>query len=205
MTDNLPPADIPDLSALPAMAEWMIVSRGIAGRGAADSTAFALQMNCVRLLDGAISSYERGRMLLKSFHTREPSTFGLGFVVSAGTSFECCIWHFERFIKHARALRSSNLAELALRGLIPSKLGFLAQSVESRVTKLRHTLAHLEGAAVRGEVSQGTSIALMPLELGLTVGSHQISWPELSAWLTEAHATVVALANFKPGTDASGA
>lgn len=201
--DNLlPPTDLPDLSKLHAWSEWAAIVRAIGGGGSRDHTAHVLLTNAVRLLDAAICDYELGRAEVMKFHSRDPSEFAIGYVMRATTHFESCIWHFERFIKHARALRSLKNAEMELRVLIPKSLSFFAQDSEHEITQLRNTLAHLEGAALRGELPQGTKIALLPLEDGLTISSHKILWGPLAEWLSEAHKCVETLANFRPSASA---
>jgi hypothetical protein len=200
--DNLlPPTDLPDLSKLHAWSEWAVIVRAIGGGGSRDHTAHVLLANAVRLLDAAIGDYQLGRAEVMKFHSRDLSEFAIGYIMRATTHFESCIWHFERFIKHARALRSLKNAERELRALIPRSLSFFAKDSEHAITQLRHTLAHLEGAALREELPQGTKIALLPLEDGLTISSHKILWRQLAEWLSEAHKCVEALANFRsPGS-----
>ena len=194
----LPPEDIPDLSRLNAWSEWAAIVRGLGGGGSRDHTAHVLSINAVRLLDAAIGDYQLGRQAILSFHSRDPSQFALGHIMRATTHFESCIWHLERFIKHARALKSLKNAEPELKALIPKKLKCLENSSEHAITDLRHTLAHLEGAALRGELPQGAVIALMPMDIGLHIGDHTIRWDSLAEWLQEAHQCVEQLANFRP-------
>ena len=194
----LPPLTIPNLSKLNAYSEWAAVVRALAGGGSRDQTAHILLTNAVRLLDASVRDYELGREALGAFHARDPSHMAIGHIMRATTHFESCIWHFERFIKHVRALRSFRTAEPELKALIPRDLSFLKQSAEHAITDLRHTLAHLEGAALRGELPQGVKIALVPLEGGLQIAQHSIDWSLLAEWLTDAHTCVASLANFRP-------
>lgn len=199
--DVLPPSDLPDLSKLHAWFEWLAVVRALAGGGSRDHTAYVLLANAVRLLDASIGDYQLGRAEVLKFHGRDASEFAIGYLARATTHFESCIWHLERFIKHARALRSHRSAEPELKALIPKDLSFFTQDSERSITQLRHTLSHLEGAALKGELPQGTNIALLPLESGLQVSSHKISWQQLADWLQEAHRCVEALSNFRPSPD----
>jgi hypothetical protein len=165
--------------------------------GSSDTVAHVLFVNCIRLHDAAIREYELGRQAILAFHGRAPDHFGIGHIAQATTHFEGCIWHLERFIKHMRALRSLKSAEIELKAIISRNLSFLSQPAENQITQLRHMLAHLEGAALRGQLPKGTSIALMPLERGLTMSSHTISWSDLAQWLRDAHACIEKLARFK--------
>lgn len=194
----LPPATVPDLSALQAQSEWSILMRVLGGGGSQDQLAQTLVTNCIRLLDAAVNEYCSGAYAINQFHARDPSHFALGHIFRATTHFESCIWHFERFIKHAKALRSLKSAETELKQLIPAALSFLKQDAEGQITKLRHTLAHLEGATQRGDLPPGKLIALMPTSDGLIVGDHAISWDDLALWLEDAHDCVKRLSNFKP-------
>jgi hypothetical protein len=201
----LPPADIPDLSDLNGWSELATVVRALGGGGSRDHTAHVLLTNTVRLLDASIGDYQLGRQAILAFHARDPSQFAIGYIMRASTHFESCIWHLERFIKHARALRSLRSAEPELKALVPKALGLLQQSAEHAITSLRHTLAHLEGAALRGELPQGVTIALLPLDNGLCIADHTIEWNLLVEWLREAHKCVEALANFHPPSVQGGA
>ena len=201
----LPPKDIPDLSKLNAWSEWAAIVRGLGGGGSRDHTAHVLLVNTVRLLDAAIGDYQLGRQAILAFHARDPSQFALGYIMSATTHFESCIWHLERFIKHAKALRSLKTAEPELKALVPKHLKCLKQESEHAITSLRHTLAHLEGAALRDELPQGALIALMPIESGLHIKDHTIGWLPLTEWLSEAHECVEHLANFRPPPKQAGA
>jgi hypothetical protein len=195
--DLLPPVDIPDLSTLHAQAEWAAVIRSIGGGGSADQVAYTLQVNCIRLLDAAIRDYSLGRHAILQFHACKPNQFGIGYILQATTHFEGCIWHLERFIKHMRALRSLRSAEMELKTLIPAGLSFLQNSSERQIAQLRHTLAHLEGTALRGELLQGTTIALLPLKDGLCIADHTLEWQDLVHWLRDAHSCVERMARFK--------
>ncbi|MBL0918521.1 MAG: hypothetical protein IBJ14_07455 [Hydrogenophaga sp.] len=199
----LPPTDLPDLSKLRPWSEWAAIVRAIVGGGSRDRTAYVLLTNSVRLLDAAIGDYQLGRSEVLNFHARDPQEFAIGYITRATTHFESCVWHLERFIKHARALRSLKGAEPELKALISKNLNFFAQDAEHSITRLRHTLSHLEKAALSGELSAGTSIALLPLEEGLQISTHVIGWQQLVDWLTEAHACVGLLANFRPTVNAN--
>jgi hypothetical protein len=193
----LPPSDIPDLSSLRAQTEWAALLRFFVGGGSSDTVAHALFVNSIRLHDAAIQEYGLGRQAILEFHSCAPGQFGIGYIAQATTHFESCIWHLERFIKHARALRSLKSAEIELKAIISRDLSFLSQSTENQITQLRHTLAHLEGAALRGKLPQGTSVSFMPLEHGLSISNHVILWSDLAQWLRDAHACIKRLALFK--------
>jgi hypothetical protein len=201
----LPPLELPDLSDLPAQSEWMALRRGLAGGGSKDHTAYTLQANCVRLLDAALRDYDFGRHEIAQFHARPPSAFGLTSLIAASSHFESCIWHLERFIKHARALRALKSAETELKQIIPKGLSIFEPSVESRITALRHMVSHLERAAQRGELPPGTSIMPMCREHGLTLSQYVIGWDELAQWLRDAHECVSNIAKFVPSDTRPGA
>lgn len=173
------------------------------GGGSRDHTAQILLTNGVRLLDAAIGDYQLGRSELLEFHARDPE-FAFGRIMRATTHFESCIWHLDRFIKHADALRRLKNAEPELKALIPKDLSFFAGSANA-ITSVRNTISHLEKEAFHGELPQGTKILLVPLEDGLSISSHEISWQQLVDWLTQAHKCAEALANFRHSTRAGGA
>ena len=109
----------------------------------------------------------------------------------------------ERFIKHAKALRSAQFVPAELRDLIPRQSSFLQSQVERKITRMRHSLAHLEGDALKGRLPSGSSVILLALKTGLSVGEHSISWSELLDWLREINASALALAEYMPATQAS--
>jgi hypothetical protein len=203
--DLLPPTNIPDLSGLKAQAEWMALVRGLAGGGSSDYVAYTLQFNCVRLFDAAVLYYSIGRHCILQFHNRDTSQFGIGLVTEAASHFETCIWYLERFIKHARTIRSQPGAEQELKLIIDPKLAILEQSAESRITQLRHTIAHLERDARKGKLPRGANIALVPIKDGLSVAHHLIEWHELAHWISDAHDCIQYLARFKPRAPELGA
>jgi len=192
------PKDIPDLSGLAAQAAWMYMLRGLGGGGSPDHVAYTLQLNCVRLGDAAIGDYEFGRRAIELFYARRPEDLPLGYIIQATTRFESCIWHLERFIKHARALRSLQSAEIDLKASIPKNTSFFQQSAEKQITRFRHTLAPLEGKAQKGELPQGKSIALDARSDGLWISDQIIKWHDLARWLSEAHSCVERLASYRP-------
>ena len=200
----LPPTDLPDLSRLHAWSEWATILRAMVGGGSRDHTAQVLLTNGVRLLDAAIGDYQLGRSEVLKFHAREPSEFAIGHIMRATTHFESCIWHLDRFIKHARALRGQKNAESELKELIPKDLSFFAGSPHA-TTKVRNMISHLDEKLLRGELPQGTKIVLAPLKDGLSISSHEISWQQLVGWLTQAHKCAEALANFRSPARAGGA
>ena len=193
---TLPPADIPDIAFLTPQAEWVGVLRAIGGGGSRDPVTWPLQLNVVRLADAAVRDYQLGRHCINSFHARSPQHFGLLHIIEGATHFENCIWHLERFIKHARAVRACPTAEPELKSLIPKTSIFLQSGVESKVTQLRHALAHLEGKNIK--VPSGTGLALLPQNQGLVMGEHLILWSELVSWLAEANVCASNVARFKP-------
>ena len=200
----LPPTNLPDLSRLHPWSERAAILRVMGGGGSRDYTAQVLLANGVRLLDAAIGDYQLGRSEVLEFHARDASEFAIGYIMRATTHFESCIWHLDRFIKHARALRSLENAESELKELIPKDLSFLAES-DNAITNLRNTISHLDKVLDNKELPQGAIIVLAPLKDGLSISSREISWQQLVDWLTEAHKCAEALANFRPPACAGGA
>lgn len=193
----IPPPDIPDLAHLKSQAESVVLLRGLAGGGSQDHITHTLHLNCVRLLDATIRDYQLARHAIHCFHACRPSQFGIADIMRASTHFENCIWHFERFIKHVRALRSHKEAEPGLKALLPSSMSFLKPTAERSITQLRHTLAHLENTALSGKLPPGSLITLLPLEDGLCIAEHTIRWDDLAQWLTDAHQCIEKLATFR--------
>ena len=172
--------------------------------GSKNQLVFSLQVNCIRLIDAAISDYSLGRKAIQSFHGRRPDQFGIEYISLSTTHFESCIWHLERFIKHVKLLRSLKIVEPSLKDRIPKKPSFLSNDAEKKITTLRHTLAHLEKSLNSGEIPQGKSIALMPQETGLVIGEHIIKWEDLVQWLNDSHSCAVMIATFRSQAPSSG-
>ena len=217
---------IPDLSDLRPCTESLCLVRALAGGGSADQIAYTLQLNCVRILDASIRDYNLGsdciykyknrttddrlsiiqlcwKWCISKYNNRTTGELGIYHIINATTHFESCIWHLERFIKHARALYASKNAEDDLKSCIPKTLDVFDHSIESRITRLRHTLAHLEKEAQKGSFPKDTSIALLPNESGLSIGNENITWQELSTWLRNAHSCISSIACFVPPKPAS--
>lgn len=194
----IPPADIPTLGHLEPQAGPMGLRRGLSGGGSRDQVAYVLAANAVRLIDASIRDYMLGRDAINRLHAARPHTFGLSETIEAASHFESCLWHLERFIKHAKAIRACPTAEEELKSLVPKGASFLSGTNEGPITQLRHTIAHLESEALKGNVPPGTSLALVPQEQGLTVGHHTLPWNDLTSLLAEAHECAKAISGFKP-------
>ena len=194
--DMFPASLIPDLSGLKPLAERLIVGRALLGTGSWDAVAYTLQFNTVRILDAAIADYERGRMHVLGFQNRDPSEFALAHFAAGISAFESCLWNLERFLKHAKVLRSHKDAEPELKALIPGSLELFKGEVEGFLTKTRHALAHLEGETRGGARPQGETIALAPTASGLVLGKITLPWTQLAGWLNEAHRYIAHVALF---------
>jgi len=199
-----PPTSIPDLSELGARSEWFAICRYFRRGGSGDHSAYVLEANIIRLADAAVHDYRIAEQCIGQYHQRDPSTFGLAPLVLATTHFESCVWHLERFIKHAKALRSCQTAEPELKALIPRNSIFLHGEIEGRFTKLRHTLAHLETSPSLSNIASGSSLALLPVAEGLIVANHKLSWSDLSSLLIAAHQCACQLAEFTPVAHGAG-
>jgi len=199
MNESLtPPQTIPDLSKLQARSEWFAVNRYFRRGGSEDHSAYVLEANLIRLADAAIHDYLLAAQCITQHHQRDQSTFGLAPLVLATTHFESCVWHLERFIKHAKALRSCATAEPELKELVPRNSIFLRGELEGRFTKLRHTLAHLETQSNLADIALGSCLALLPVKDGLIVANHELSWDDLCSLLVAAHQCACQLAEFIP-------
>lgn len=198
LPDSFPPADLSDLSELRPLAGWFGVLRALTGAGSEDHVAYALQANSIRLCQAAVLEHQLAVSAVQNFHEKRQELTALHWMIVSTNHFESCLWHLERFIKHCRALRGSASAEFDLKRIIPKTLKIFEQNAESRITRLRHRLAHLEKAAQNNELPQGDSIMLRPTRSGLILGDIQILWTELEAWLREAHFIVEKLVEFMP-------
>jgi hypothetical protein len=192
----IPPNNLPPLDAAPH-APRMAMRRLFQQAGARDHRAYVLQLNAVRLGDSSIAEYELARLTISAYH-EDSTSAGIRYITRASGHFESCIWSFERFIKHAKALRSAQFVPEDLRDLVPRSSSFLHSSVEKRITRMRHALAHLEGEALSGRLPPGTDLILLALQSGLSIGSHQLEWPEFTTWLSEVHTCAGALADYVP-------
>lgn len=198
LPDSFPPLDLKDLKELRPLAGWFGVLRALAGAGSKDYVGYALQANSVRLSQAAVTEYQLGVDAIGLFHRKRQELTALHWAIVATNHIENCLWHLERFLKHIKALRALRTAEQDLKMIIPRTLAIFQQDAEARITRLRHRLAHLEKAAQSGELPDGTSIMLRPVQAGLILGDIQIQWTELEAWLREVHGIAEKLVDFMP-------
>ena len=201
LPDSFPPIDLPDLGDLRPLAAWFGILRVLSGSGSDDRVAYGLQANSIRLCQAAISEYQLGQAAIRSFHATLGGLTPLHWLVVSIRHFESMLWHLERFIKHAKALRSACTAEIDLKHLIPRQLAFFQDKAESRISKLRHSIAHLEQDIQNSKFPEGESMMLRPTRRGLELGAECIEWAELEAWLREAYEVSSKLVEFSPNAE----
>lgn len=199
--DSFPPKGLPTLKELRPLAGWFGVLRALTGAGSNDFVAVSLQSNTIRLCQAAISEYQLGIQAIEAFHKTLRDLTPLHWATVSVGHFESSLWHLERFIKHAKALRSLHTAEMDLRKIIPKSLAIFKQDAERRITRLRHRIAHLESVIQKREFPQGSSIMLRPTKTGLLLGSECIAWAELEQWLRDAYDVSEKLTEFVPKSD----
>ena len=173
----------------------MVLRRIFQSGGAKERRAFTLQLNAVRLGDLALHEYALGREASLGFH-RDRKGLGVTFVLRASGHFENCVLSLERFVKHIKALRGASFAHPDLKRLMPRDFSLLRPSVESQIVGMRHLLAHLEEKAVRGELSDDTSVALLATSDGLCLAEQSLTWSNLVAWLQDTHKCASSLADY---------
>ncbi len=201
LPESFPPKGLPDLKELRPLAGWFGVLRALSGAGSNDFVAASLQSNAIRLCQAAISEYQLGILAIEAFHQTLENLTPLHWAIASIGHFESSLWHLERFIKHAKALRSLHSAEMDLRRTIPKSLAIFKQDAERRITRLRHQIAHLESVIQNRELPQGSSIMLRPTRTGLVLGSECITWSELEQWLREAYDVSEKITEFVPKPD----
>lgn len=201
LPDSIPPCNLPNLKELRPLAAWFGMLRVFTGAGSNDHVALSLQSNTIRLCQAAISEYQLGVLAIEAFQRTLQSLTPLHWAIVAISHFESSLWHLERFIKHAKALRSLKSAEMDLRTIVPKNLALFQQNAERRITRLRHQIAHLESAVQNLELTPGSSIMLRPTKSGLLLGAECITWVELEHWLREAYGVSEKLTEYVPASN----
>lgn len=201
LPDTFPPNELPDLRELRPLAAWFGILRALSGSGSDDRLAYGLQANSIRLCQAAISEYQLGLAAIHKFHATLGGLTPLHWLIVSISHFESMLWHLERFVKHSKALRSARTAEMDLKKLIPRSLAFFQDKAESRITQLRHCIAHLEGDIQGYKFPEGKGMMLRPTSRGLELGAECIEWAELEVWLREAYEVSSKLAEFSPNAE----
>lgn len=193
--DRVSPENLPDLTRLSPSSEAMAIRRYFLGAGDLKHEAHVLQLNAVRLSDNALAEYTLARDAVLKYH--DSTGPGITHILRASGHLENCVWAIERFIKHAKALRANVFVPEELARSIPKNLSVLSSNTERAVTRMRHTLAHLEGQLLKGELPEGSDVILLPKKQGLGVGKHLIPWVDLVQWIIDINACAALLSEYR--------
>jgi hypothetical protein len=195
--------DVPDLSGLQQHSSRLALRRAFQNSGPKDLGAYALVLNATRLSDLAIREYEQGRSMLVSLVTETGA--GLDYAVAASGHFETCLSALHRALRHLDALRRFKPAPVELKRLIPVDLVERNRTIAREVSDLRDAILHLDERIIKGKLSQGEALCLLPTKEGLELGAHQLPFELLAKWLRRLHDCSSCVADFSERADATAA
>ncbi len=175
----------------------------------------ALANTYVRLVSAALVEYEEGDKCLKAVWETSDS-FNLGALHRSISHFEACIFNANRATNCFRRLRGDRLHDPIAIALRQQRFLFAHDSIANRIRDMRNEIHHLEESVLDGRVARGQNFALRadgpevshPTEQNQTVktidrlviGSHEISFRELSQWLEEMMCAVSKITEVLPST-----
>jgi hypothetical protein len=188
--------DIPDISHLTRSSGHFMLAKVFMGAGPKGVESSGLAMNFLRLTDLAITEYTSGREASLEFW-QSNEEFRLGSALRAAAHFEVCIDALKRAINHLKAMKGSPRVPQDFKDLFPRGLKLLTGEVEGKVTAMRHAIQHLEERIEHGEISEGQSLALLPMSDALELGDIEIRYRDLAEWLAEAHRLAQIVADYQ--------
>ncbi|MCG2722285.1 MAG: hypothetical protein L6290_09770 [Thermodesulfovibrionales bacterium] len=190
--------NIPNLSNLEKLSPVFMYNRFFTSAGPSDYEAYALTMNFIRLVDLTIQEYENGRNILEKFISSKSNSLATPWmIVVASGHFEICISSLKRVINYLKSLRGHPKVPHSLKDMLPRKLKVLTGNVEKRITNIRDAVEHLENRIQKGDITHGQSLCMIPIEDGLELGRHRLSFTDLAVWLTEAHNCALKLIQYR--------
>ena len=153
----------------------------------------------MRLVEAATVEYGLGSAALRQFWSK-PS-LGLRVMHRSISHFESCISDMHRAISAYRHLRNHRARDSLSVYLTDQKPAFISDKIAFQIRNMRDAIHHLEDKVMKGEVTEGQSIALKPdgAEVAhptescqtiktfdrLVIGPHELTFSDIAAWLQE--------------------
>lgn len=173
----------------------------------------ALAGTYVRLVEVALAEYRNGCMKLREFWDTQDS-FNITAFNQSISHFETCVVSMHRAINCYRRLRRNKDSDPLALELNRQKPAFASDPIADRLRDIRHEVHHLDERLVEGTIQEGQSFALRPdgpervdpTDAGmkiksfdrLAIGSKELLFTELVAWLTEMCGEAQRIAKFEP-------
>jgi hypothetical protein len=172
----------------------------------------------MRLVEAAIVEYRLGSAALRQFWSSH-SSLDLRTMHRSISHFESCVSDMHRAIAAYRRLRNHPDKDPLSAYLEDQKPAFISDKIAFQVRNMRDAIHHLEEKVVKGQVTEGQSIALKPEgpeishqnEPGQTIktfdrleiGPHQLTFLDIATWLAEMSTAAAKIAQFDPRQDAA--
>ena len=173
----------------------------------------ALASTYMRLVEAAIVEYRLGSAALQQVWSNH-SSLGLRAMHRSISHFESCISDMHRAIAAYRRLRSHPDRDPLSVYLADQKPAFISDKIAFQIRDMRDAVHHLEEKVVKGEVAEGQPIALKPEgpEVAhpteshqtiktfdrLEIGPHDLTFSDISNWLSEMSTVATRIAQFDP-------
>lgn len=162
----------------------------------------ALTTTYVRLVEAAMEDYRLARGLVDEVWVhRDPSSIPIGAHNRASAYLEACLTNMHRAVRCMNKIRNRPDVPSDLKSLIPQRVRFTEPLIADRIRDVRDAVHHLEEKVLKGRVPEQTPFMVQAVgpetpvreEPGQTlktidrlqIGSHEIKFLELYAWLLE--------------------
>lgn len=178
----------------------------------------ALTSTYVRLVEAALIEYHSGAVKLKEFWGTH-SSLNLGAMHRSVSHFETCISNLYRATNCFRRLRRDRKQDPLSLKLNAERANFADDSVADRFRTIRNEIHHLEEMVMEERIADGQPFALKPdgPEMPhptepnqtiktidrLVIGTREVLFSELAAWLTEMASFAEKIAEFLPSSSSS--
>lgn len=169
--------------------------------GPKERLAFGLAMNLLRMTDLAIREYTLGREAILNYANDSHKELQLGSAIRSSAHFEICIDALKRNINLIKAIKSNPNVPLSLKDNFPRGTKLLSGDAERKISTMRHAIQHLDERIMRGEIKEGESFALQPMNKTLELGKFSIQYVELNEWLQEAYILAEKVASYQEDQD----
>lgn len=174
----------------------------------------ALASTYVRLVEAALVDYQIGILGAREYW-ETPDSLRLGAMQRSISHFEACISDMHRSINAFRRLRRHKTKEALPVSLAAIQASFASNAVADQIRLIRHEIHHVEELVMKGKISEGQSVTLIPdgpeMSAGdgtgesvkiidrLAIGPRWVRFSDLATWLDEMAMVAATIAAFSPG------
>ena len=174
---------MPDLSGLNSKVILTLMLNSIfRGTKTTDAHESALVSSYVRLTDKSLLAYQSTRSALLEY-VNAPSNRPLSALFRAIDYMETCVGSMKRALLFANAIADRNGQ------LVSPNHPLLASDAFPRLKKIRNAIEHMDERIADGKAGPGTSapMALLVKSDNIELSGEEISYQDLSQWLTQLH------------------